>query len=114
MKIKHIKKSSVFADIIKNGEKVKEKSIALYFFKRTDEAIPQIGVVISKKAVQKAVTRNYIRRLIYAYFINESEISDKNVKLIFRITRSLRGITRKPLSQTIRKELGILINKAKI
>lgn len=114
MKIKHILETKEFTDIFKSGEKVRGKTLCLYYKKKGNTDDLFVGVAVSKKFVKKSVTRNYIKRLIYSFF-RDSDISrDKCLKTVIRVTRKIDKMKKKPLSKEIREELATLTLKAGI
>lgn len=114
MKIKHIVRSTEFAEIFKTGERTRGKTVSLYVKRGGEEEGPAVGIAVSKKAASRAVRRNYIRRLIYAYFREHAELLEKGVKVVVRAAGDLNGSGKQALSRVIREELGSLTKKAGI
>ncbi len=109
MKIKHILKSKEFGEILKNGSKTHGKKISLYVKKEDDGEDISVGIVISRRFVRRAVTRNYLRRLIYAYFRNHEDSLKSGIRVIVRVNGKLEGLGKKSLSGEIRKTLEELV-----
>lgn len=105
MKIKHILSSKDFVDIIKNGKKVKGGLFCLYSKKDGSFHNLSIGIVISKKFVPKAVTRNYIKRRIYACFRDLDRENGYSGQIVVRVIRNVDGLSKKGLSKAIKQEL---------
>ena len=70
-----------------------------------------VGLVISKRMAPLAVTRNYLRRLIYAYFRDIPETKKKNKRRIIQITSPIKKTKRKNLARDIQEELKSLLEK---
>ena len=115
MKIKHILKTKEFADILSGGEKIRGKTLAMYVRREKNTSGPlAVGIVVSKKLVPRAVTRNYIRRVMYASF-RESGFSRKHeTSVVVRVTRAVDRVGKRSLSREIRAEIGTLATKAGI
>ena len=115
MKIKHILKTKEFADILGSGERTRGKTLAVYVRReKSAEDSLAIGVVVSKKFVPKAVTRNYIRRVIYASFRESGFSPEGGVSIIARAIRTLGRDGKKSLSKEIRAEIKTLTSRAGI
>ena len=104
-KIEHIIRSEEFADIVASGKRIRGKTVSLYIKPRERTERLSIGVIISKDFARMAVKRNYIRRLIYAYFRDQSASLEKSNKIVVRLTRNIAGLGRKVLSEEIRQEI---------
>ncbi|MFH1552901.1 MAG: ribonuclease P protein component [Candidatus Omnitrophota bacterium] len=114
MKIRHILRSKDFADIFSSGKKLKGKTVSLYSSRSASEEGISVGVVVSKAMAPLAVTRNYIKRLIYAFFREKDASLAKNFKVVVRLIRNVRGQSKRPLSKELREELERLTKKAGI
>ena len=97
MKIEHIRKAKDFRNIFKNGKKVQGKIFSLHLMKDADSS---------------TVTRNYIRRLIFATLQKKGGLLRNNAKAVVRLTRDIRDIKKKPLSKEVRGDLEGLLKKA--
>jgi len=112
VKIKHILKAAEFAEILGKGRKYRGKAIAIHTIKTADPKDLAIGLIVPKKQAPKAVTRNYIRRVIYAFFRDNIAENRKGGKIVVRVTDSLADLKKKPLSGYIKEELKALVKKA--
>lgn len=112
MKIKHVLKAVEFAEILSRGRKYRGKAITIYTIETSDPKNLAIGLIVPKKQAPKAVTRNYIRRVIYTFFQDNLGKNIKGGKIAVRVTESLAGLNKKPLSGYIREELKTLAKKA--
>lgn len=114
MKIKHILKATEFANILKTGDKIRGKVICLHLLKVPDEGIAYVGVVIPKRYVPKAVARNYLKRVIYAYFRSMKGDAARKVKAVVRVTASLKEIRKKTISREVRAEIAGMLRRGGI
>jgi len=114
VKIRHILRAKEFSDILRSGRRVRSKTVFLSVKRGSGERGLSVGIIISKKVAPKAVRRNYIRRLIYSYFRDYSDVREQDVEIIARVIRDVQSLKKKPLSKLIRGELGILIERAGI
>jgi len=112
VKIKHILKSQEFADILKNGTKVRAKSIALYVKHGRGKEI-SVGIITPKRYISRAAKRNYLRRVIYSHFREEAESIIRGNAIVVRIIGPLDE-RRKSLYREIKENLVSLTQKAKI
>ena len=111
MKIRHILKSSDFAEILKSGERFKSKLVSIYLERGTGSKTLNVGIAVPKKCAPKAVTRNYLRRLIYAYFREAGGSWAKGARIVVRISSNVAEIKKKPLSKEIRESLETIARK---
>ena len=111
VKIRHILGSKEFADVLKNGKKTRGKIIFLYSKECAAEERLSVGVVISKRVVPQAVKRNYLRRLIYAYFRETEKVYKKGKQIVVRVMRNTQNMQRKSLGKAVKEELDILTKK---
>ncbi|MGB2601008.1 MAG: ribonuclease P protein component [Candidatus Omnitrophota bacterium] len=112
MKIRHILKSKDFVEILKNGEKLKNKLVSAHLKRETGGKELSVGVIVSKKCAPKAVTRNYLRRIIYAYFREAGAKWAKGTRIVVRLSSNVSEIKKRPLSQEVRKNLARIAQKA--
>jgi ribonuclease P protein component len=112
--MKHILKAGEFADILSNGRKYRGKTISLHAIEGDTPRELAVGLIVPKKQAPKAVTRNYIRRVIYAFFQEGMDKNLKGAKIVVRVTDSLAGMNKKPMCRNIREELIFLASKAGI
>ena len=80
--------------------------------KDADSSTISAGVTVAKKFAPKAVTRNYIRRLVFATLQKKGGLLRNNAKAVVRLTRDIRDIKKKPLSKEVRGDLEGLLKKA--
>ena len=114
MKIKHLLKAQEFVAVFKKGAKFRGRQIIVYVKETAPGTDPAIGVVISKKVAQKAVTRNFVKRLIYGYFRARKGQLIKSANIVVRIAEEIQGAGRRTLSISLREELDKLLLKAGI
>ncbi|MFH1310544.1 MAG: ribonuclease P protein component [Candidatus Omnitrophota bacterium] len=111
MKIKHLLKAKDFADIMKNGKRIRGETLCLYELETSDADQAAVGVTVPKRFVPKAVTRNYVKRVVYAYFGRNKEKHDGNKKIVIRVHDTIKKNPRKIFARGIRKELDFLTKK---
>jgi len=114
MKIQHVLKSKDFAEIFGKGRKTRGEKISLHIKKCDNEKDLSVGIVISKRFAARAVTRNYARRLIYAYFRDHGDHLRGGFKVVVRVIGDLRDLKKRALSTEIRETLGTLIERTEI
>jgi len=114
VKIKHIKKTKDFAEVLNNSEKIRGKKLTLYLQQGAGAEELRVGIVVSKKVAPLAVKRNYTRRLIYTFFREHGDSWKNGVKVVVRVVKDIRGTKKKALSKEIREELDSLTQKAGI
>ena len=114
MKIEHILSKQEFAAVFEGGKKVSGRKVSLYILRETGRRKISVGIVISKKQVPGAVKRNYLRRLIYAYFRANAGTVENDVKVIVRVTGTLGKEKRASTSKIVTTELEELTQKAGI
>lgn len=109
--IKRILKTEEFADIYRRGRRIKGTTGSLYIKKDPAEKGIKLGVTVSKKAVSLATRRNYIKRLVYAYFRANKGAWRSGYETVFRMGQ-LPSRQKKALSQMIRQDIAALTEKA--
>ena len=107
VKIKHIRKAEDFSSVLKEGAKRRGKTIAVSAQRNTTGPRKglEIGVIVTKKSAPQATLRNYIRRVIYAFFIERGQEIKPGTRIIVRVIRDIKETNRKALSQEIREDL---------
>ncbi len=102
--------------MLQNGKKTRGKMVSLYCLtdKGDEDKEIYVGLIVSKRCAPKAVTRNHIRRLIYAFFREENGAWARGIKTVVKLEKDVRDETRKEISLIIRGDLTILSKKAGI
>lgn len=114
MKIKHLKRSCEFAEILTTGGRERGRTLAFYLLPHPVQGEIQVGTIIAKKNVPKAVRRNYIRRVIYSYFRENLEKIKNSRRVVVRVIQDLRADRKRPLARLIREDLEKLSRKSGI
>jgi ribonuclease P protein component len=113
VKVKHLRKSAEFADVLKNCGKVKEKRLTVFFRKSKSPGSLSVGIIISKKTEPLATGRNYMRRIIYAICGEMAERFRNKTEVIVRVEGKTSGIGRKELYSGLRRDLENALEKAR-
>ncbi|MBD3426941.1 MAG: ribonuclease P protein component [Candidatus Omnitrophica bacterium] len=111
MKIKHILRPKDFAEVLENGEKYGAGPLLAYVERIRMRGLPEIGIIVSKKVAPKAVTRNYLRRIIYSYFRGEQPGWIKGARIIVRVASKVDSLGKRSLSEQIRHSLDQIVRK---
>jgi len=111
VKIRHVRKTAEFLEILSKGRKYNGKTFSLHFLRDPEQETPQIGVILTKKLAPKAVRRNYVKRLVYAFFVENNMTLKPGTRVIVRLIRPVKDFPRKSLSAEIKKDLAALTNK---
>lgn len=109
--MRHILKSLEFASVLKSGRKLKGKTLSAHIKQPTEGNDLAVGCIISKKVAPQAVKRNYIRRLIYAYFRENERFLKEGAEIVIRLEKNISGQKKKAISREIREELKSLTEK---
>lgn len=113
MKIRHILKSRDFATVLEKGDRIKGSIFSLYLLEEKTGS-PAVGIIIPKKLARLAVQRNYLKRLIYAFFREQACFPEKTGPMIVvRLTKDISSTKSRQLSGEFTAELGKLLEKAK-
>lgn len=113
MKIKHIRKSADFAEITRNGGKIKESSLTVFFRKHCSPGSLAAGLIISKKTEPLATLRNYIRRVVYAICSEKASRFDKKTDIVVRIDGKNKMSGRKKLYSRLKEDLEKALERIK-
>ena len=113
MKIKKITGSMDFSDIFKSGNRVQGNILSIHYKKTTESKDVYLGVSVPKKMVPRAVDRNYVKRRILSFFRDEATQKDAGYKIVVRIKEEIKEQKAKIISQKIKKELILLLEKVK-
>ncbi len=106
MKIRHIANKKEFSEIFTQGKICRGRKIAVYRLNDDTTQRISIGLVLSKKYLPKAVQRNYVKRVIYAYFRESAAKIPVGEKIIIRVTGKMgTNRTRKEAAKTIIEEI---------
>ncbi|MFH1411361.1 MAG: ribonuclease P protein component [Candidatus Omnitrophota bacterium] len=111
MKIKHILKKTDFIDILAKGKREKGARITVYTGKNPGKE-NEIGLILAKRNIPLAVTRNYIRRRIYTYFRELHEGKQDKKKIIIQVTSRVEKTKRKQAAGEIVGELKLLLKRS--
>lgn len=111
MKIKHVRKSAEFADIIRNGGKFKERRLTVFFRKNVSSGSLSVGVVISKKTEPLATRRNYMRRVIYSVCDENAFLFRKKTEIVVRVDGKTSESGRKELYASLKTGLESILGK---
>ncbi|MDD5633833.1 MAG: ribonuclease P protein component [Candidatus Omnitrophica bacterium] len=112
VKIKHLLNTSDFRQIVSRGKKQKVGAFSAYFAPNPTENGPlYIGIVLPKRHAQKAVTRNYIKRVIYSYFREKAEKLQKAGTIVIRLERPPAATDRKQLLKEIQQTIDAVSTK---
>jgi len=111
VKIKHILKTKEFRFLIENGRKLRGETVFLYADETKTPGGSRIsaGVTTSKKYAPRAVTRNYVKRFIYAELRKSTIKKNANIRIIVRLRKTVHNLPRKEIANLIRKDLTSLI-----
>jgi ribonuclease P protein component len=114
VKIQHIRKPEEFTHVLKKGIKKRGKTVSLCACQ--GEVSPggriKVGIKAAKRYVPKAVTRNYVRRVIYAFFARNEGTFKDGTKIVVTINRKITGTGKKELAREIRDQIGELAGEA--
>lgn len=114
MKIERVKKTKAFLDILANGKKWQGKLFSLHCKQDDGQKRPCIGSIITKRRAPKATQRNYIKRIIYAFFHTHKHSLKPGSASVIRLIRDVRGIKKRSLAEKVRLELSELSVRAGI
>ena len=84
----------------------------MYMKKGRDGEGLRLGITVPKKAVALATRRNYIKRVIRAYFRTNRRLRDNNCAVVFRMGKVLVRQQKKALAEAIRQDMEDLTGKA--
>lgn len=113
MKIAHILKSSDFNDVVTRGKRAGGELFSVYSLTSPKGEDAKVGIIISKKTEKSAVKRNYIRRLIYAFF-REAKSIKKKTYIVVRMVRPLGKTKRREIKNKVWGELEGTTKRARI
>jgi ribonuclease P protein component len=114
VKIERIRKTKEFADVFKNGTKIQGEVVSLYARQSADTEPPAAGIAVPKKYATSAVKRNYVKRVINAYFRQSAISLRKGVKLVVKVSKKINSTSRNELARTLKEDLEKLLGKAGI
>ncbi|MFA6636275.1 MAG: ribonuclease P protein component [Candidatus Omnitrophota bacterium] len=109
--MKHLRKSAEFADILRNGGKIKEKTITVFYQKTGLPGSLTPGIIVSKRTEPLATRRNYIRRTIYAVCREAALLFEKNTEVVVRVDGKATCRGRRDLRETLKKDLEAALAK---
>jgi len=114
VKINHLRKSDEFAAVVKSGRKARGRLVTLYAGKGENAEDLTVGIIISKKSISKAVTRNYLRRVIYQYFKDAGKKWQTGKTIIVRVGQPGPIKGKRPLSRQVREDLDSIAESSRI
>jgi len=114
VKIRHLTKTAEFRDILKTGRKIKGEKISVHVKLFSEQGDFSVGIIIPKKVVPLATKRNYIRRIIYGFFLSKEKSVLGKRKIVIRVTNMEKKNKRKETLNGINQELNDLLERIKI
>ncbi|MFH1837407.1 MAG: ribonuclease P protein component [Candidatus Omnitrophota bacterium] len=110
MKIRHILGKKEFVEILNGGKRTRGEKTTVYTGGTSEEEA--VGLIVPKKMVDSAVTRNYLRRSIYAYFRDLPESEGAKKRTVIRIISPIDKTNKKKAGLEIKKEIEKARQKA--
>jgi ribonuclease P protein component len=105
VKIKHIRKPSEFAAMVRKSGKIKESRLTVFFRSYNSPGGLSVGLIVSKKTDPNATGRNYIRRAIYSTCGDLAPRFEKKTDMIVRVDGSTVSVGKKELYAEIKGDL---------
>lgn len=107
MDFEMLKKDKEFKYLYSRGKSFANKKLVMYYT-YTKSDVPKIGISVSKK-VGKAITRNYLRRIIKENLRNRQDLK-KNINMIIIVRVGADDLDYRSMC----KSLSHLFNKCKL
>lgn len=95
----------------RRGVSVRGNNMSLRYVERPDTHGYRLAVVVSKKVDKRAVTRNRIRRRVYAYIRNLEPSFRDNLDIVISVFDSKLASS---AAAEFKEELNELINRSKL
>ncbi len=111
MKIKHVRKSAEFAEILKKGEKIRKGWITAFFRICPEISRLSAGVIVSKKTEPLATGRNYLRRIIYAVCGEKADRFKRKTEIVVRLDGPVKNKSRKEIYGALRNDLTDVLER---
>ena len=108
-KDERLKRSEDFRRIVRNSRTVREGGVALYWSAKEMEDKSRFGVLVSRKALRRAVDRNRAKRIAREFFRMNKKFFSQKGDFIIRIVDG-----RLLESKNLNTILSELFNRAKI
>ena len=109
--MKHLRKSAEFADILRNGEKFKEKRITVFCRKTGLPGGLTPGIIVSTRTEPLATGRNYIRRTVYAICKEEAFFFEQRTEIVVRVDGKIPCRGRRELRGILKRDLEVALTK---
>ena len=114
MKLKHILKTKDFRELVVTGEKNKGNLLGLYSKGNSKDEDLTVGVIISKKVAPRAVTRNYLKRIIYNFYTEKRKKIIAGTRIVVRVISPIEKKRKRKTAQRVLMELEDLTRQAKL
>src|SRR3990167_3293836 len=72
-----------FRKVLRQGAVVKKNAMALYYL-RNDLEFSRLGIIVSRKAIRRAVDRNRMKRVVRELFRTQKKNFKTSCDLVFR------------------------------
>ena len=87
-KTERLRRSAEFRDIVRNSRALREDGVALYVSQNDSNQTSRLGILVSRRALKRAVDRNRAKRLIREFFRVQKENFLRPADLVVRILDS--------------------------
>lgn len=114
MKTGKMTRSGRFKEVTIKGKRLRGRLLTVYFLPDDEEQAFYYGITVSKKNARRAIRRNYIKRIIRAFFLKSEERIKISGSIVVRLTRPVHALSKKKIAGTIRKDLETLFRKGGI
>lgn len=111
MKIKHVRKSAEFAEILRNSGRIKENGLTVFYRRHFSPGSLSVGIIISKKVVPLATDRNYLRRVIYGTCGDIAFGFHEKTEIVVRMDSAITARGRKERYKKLKESLENALEK---
>lgn len=114
MKIGSIRKTSSFRHVVAEGRRARSGSLQISFLEEPASDTLRIGVTVPKRLAKRATKRNYIKRIVKAFFHKNKGVLRRPGRLAILLTAPVGELSRTEISSAISNDLEKILKKSGI
>ncbi len=114
MRTGKIIRSGQFKEVTAKGKRLRGRLLTVYFIPDEKKKELSYGITVSKRNAKRAIRRNYIKRIIRAFFLMNGDRIKRSGSVVVRLTRPVHTLSKKNIANSVRKDLEKLFQKGGI
>ena len=102
-KAERLRRSEEFGNLIRNSRTIRENGVTLYVSQNKSMPQSRLGILVSRRAMKRAVDRNRAKRVIREFFRTHKEKFSSHFDIIVRVIDSSNLLERNNLGNILNR-----------